>query len=185
MTSTAPSPSPSPSACTWREALEDHAAGRARWDLSALVDRAPQRAHRTGSAVMSGALNGTRAFVLEATASAADSQYAAIVSLVQQVAESRAPMVRLADRYAVPFTAVAYLTAGLACWLPRDPVRFAEVLVVATPCPLLTGRPERPVVMVGDGVNALRPMKPSPHKAERLGDLAAAPARGERRAVPS
>ncbi|WP_336637499.1 hypothetical protein [Micrococcus luteus] len=65
MTSTAPSPSPSPSACTWREALEDHAAGRARWDLSALVDRAPQRAHRTGSAVMSGALNGTRAFVLD------------------------------------------------------------------------------------------------------------------------
>ncbi|MCT1810696.1 hypothetical protein ACIQ00_01660 [Micrococcus luteus] len=63
--------------------------------------------HRIDSAVMSGALNGTRAFVLEATASAADSQYAAIVSLVQQAAESRAPVVRLADRYAVPSTAVA------------------------------------------------------------------------------
>lgn len=47
--------------------------------------------HRTGSAVMSGALNGTRAFVLEATAAAAVSQYPAIVSLVQQAAESRAP----------------------------------------------------------------------------------------------
>ncbi|MGW9829553.1 cation transport ATPase [Micrococcus aloeverae] len=134
---------------TGGEALEDYAAGRARRDLSALLDRAPQRAHRlrpdgsvedvpveqvragdrllvcpaevlpvdgimasaedggevavdldessltgeplpvthrTGSAVMSDALNGTRAFVLEATASAADSQYAAIVSLVQQAA---------------------------------------------------------------------------------------------------
>lgn len=189
---------------TGGEALEDYAAGRARRDLSALLDRAPQRAHRlrpdgsvedvpveevragdrllvrpaevlpvdgtvasaedggevavdldessltgeslpvthrTGSAVMSGALNGTRAFVLEATASAADSQYAAIVSLVQQAAESRAPMVRLADRYAVPFTAVAYLIAGLAWWLSQDPVRFAEVLVVATPCPLLIAAP--------------------------------------------
>ncbi|MBA9081750.1 cation transport ATPase [Micrococcus aloeverae] len=40
---------------------------------------------------------------------------------MQQVAESRAPMVRLADRYAVPFTAVACLIAGLAWWLPQDP----------------------------------------------------------------
>ena len=189
---------------TGGEALEDYAAGRAKRDLSALLDRAPQRAHRlradgsvedvpveevcpgdrllvrpaevlpvdgtvaagedggavavdldessltgeslpvthrTGSAVMSGALNGTRAFVLEATASAADSQYAAIVSLVEQAAESRAPMVRLADRYAVPFTAVAYVIAGLAWWLSQDPVRFAEVLVVATPCPLLIAAP--------------------------------------------
>ena len=70
-----------------------------------------------------------------------ESQYAAIVSLVQQAAESRAPMVRLADRYAVPFTAVAYLIAGLAWWLSQDPVRFAEVLVVATPCPLLIAAP--------------------------------------------
>ena len=119
--------------------------------------------HRTGSAVMSGALNGTRAFVLEATASAADSQYAAIVSLVQQAAESRAPMVRLAERYAVPFTAVAYLIAGMAWWLSQDPVRCAGVLVVATPCPLLIAAP---VAFLG-GVSR------------------AAPVRGERRAVPA
>ena len=110
-------------------------------DESSLTGESLPVTHRTGSAVMSGALNGTRAFVLEATASAADSQYAAIVSLVQQAAESRAPMVRLADRYAVPFTAVAYLIAGLAWWLSQDPVRFAEVLVVATPCPLLIAAP--------------------------------------------
>ncbi|MBD4645811.1 heavy metal translocating P-type ATPase, partial [Xanthomonas citri pv. citri] len=85
----------------------------------------------------SGALNGTRAFVLEATAAAAVSQYPAIVSLVQQAAESRAPLVRLAERYAVPFTAVAHLIAGMAWWLSQDPVRCAGVLVVATPCPLL------------------------------------------------
>lgn len=97
--------------------------------------------HRTGSAVMSGALNGTRAFVLEATAAAADSQYPAIVSLVQQAAESRAPLVRLAERYAVPFTAVAHLIAGMAWWLSQDPVRCAAVLVVATPCPLLIAAP--------------------------------------------
>ncbi|WBL20733.1 HAD-IC family P-type ATPase [Citricoccus sp. NR2] len=55
--------------------------------------------------------------------------------------ESRAPMVRLADRYAVPFTIVSLLIAGLAWYLSGDPVRFAEVLVVATPCPLLIAAP--------------------------------------------
>ena len=50
-------------------------------------------------------------------------------------------MVRLADRYAVPFTIVALLVAAVAWWYSGDPVRFAEVLVVATPCPLLIGAP--------------------------------------------
>ena len=58
-------------------------------DESSLTGESLPVTHRTGSAVMSGALNGTRAFVLEATASAADSQYAAIVSLVQQAADDR------------------------------------------------------------------------------------------------
>src|SRR5699024_11902949 len=53
----------------------------------------------------------------------------------------RAPMVRLADRYAVPFTIISLIVAGVAWWYAGDPVRFAEVLVVATPCPLLIGAP--------------------------------------------
>ena len=48
---------------------------------------------------------------------------------------------RLADRYAVPFTSVSLLIAGIAWWVSGDPVRFAEVLVLATPCPLLIAAP--------------------------------------------
>ena len=47
----------------------------------------------------------------------------------------------MADRYAMPFTAVSLLIAGLAWWFSGDPVRFAEVLVLATPCPLLIAAP--------------------------------------------
>jgi len=189
---------------TGGEALEDFAAGRARKTLSALLERAPQVAHRllpdgaaedvpleavgvgdrllvrpaevipvdgllapgpdgrvveaefdessltgeslpvlrrSGEEVLSGALNGQQAVVLEATARPADSQYARILALVQEAAGSRAPLVRLADRYAVPFTVVAYLIGGIAWWASGDPVRFAEVLVVATPCPLLIAAP--------------------------------------------
>src|SRR5690625_7964305 len=50
-------------------------------------------------------------------------------------------MVRLADRYAVPFTLAAYAIGGIAWAIAGDPVRFAEVLVVATPCPLLIAPP--------------------------------------------
>jgi heavy metal translocating P-type ATPase len=61
--------------------------------------------------------------------------------LVTEAKGSKAPLVRLADRYAVPFTLLSYAIAGVAWWLSGDPQRFAEVLVVATPCPLLIGAP--------------------------------------------
>ncbi|MGC5582748.1 heavy metal translocating P-type ATPase [Ornithinimicrobium sp. W1665] len=94
-----------------------------------------------GDRVLSGALNGAAAVRLVATATAADSQYQRIVTLVKEAQESRAPFVRLADRVAVPFTLTAFLIAGLAWGLSGDPLRFAQVLVVATPCPLIIAAP--------------------------------------------
>ena len=94
-----------------------------------------------GDSVMSGSINGPAAVDIIATAVAAESQYQRIVELVKEAKGSKAPLVRLADRYAVPFTLVAYGIAGVAWWLGGDAQRFAEVLVVATPCPLLIGAP--------------------------------------------
>ncbi|GAA1496097.1 heavy metal translocating P-type ATPase [Paeniglutamicibacter kerguelensis] len=94
-----------------------------------------------GQTLLSGAVNGARAINLRASATAANSQYSRIVELVRDAAASRAPVVRLADRYAIPFTALSYAIAGCAWWASGDPVRFAEVLVVATPCPLLIAAP--------------------------------------------
>ena len=74
---------------------------------------------------------------------AADSQYQRIVVLVEQAATSKAPVVRLADRYAGPFTAFSLVVATVAWIVSGDPARFAEVLVVATPCPLLIAAPVR------------------------------------------
>ncbi|MGD8151227.1 heavy metal translocating P-type ATPase [Ornithinimicrobium sp. Y1694] len=94
-----------------------------------------------GDALMSGAVNGQRAVQMRATAAAADSQYQRILALVAEAEEAKAPTVRVADRFAVPFTVVSLLIGGLAWWLSGDPVRFAEVLVLATPCPLLIAAP--------------------------------------------
>ena len=117
--------------------LSEHA----RIDESSVTGEPLPVRYVTGDQVLSGTVNGTESFVMRAEKAAHDSNYASIVRLVEEAVESRAPMVRLADRYAVPFTVVSLLIAGLAWYLSGDPVRFAEVLVVATPCPLLIATP--------------------------------------------
>jgi heavy metal translocating P-type ATPase len=113
----------------------------ASFDESSLTGESLPVEKSTDDAVMSGSINGSGAVDIVATAIASDSQYQRIVALVTEAKQSKAPLVRLADRYAVPFTLVAYAIAGAAWWFSGDPARFAEVLVVATPCPLLIGAP--------------------------------------------
>jgi heavy metal translocating P-type ATPase len=119
----------------------DLVSAAAAFDESSLTGESLPVERHAGDAVLSGSINGQAAATVRATALAADSQYQQIVALVAEAAASKAPVVRLADRYAVPFTAVALLIAGLAWFVSGDPVRFAEVLVVATPCPLLLAAP--------------------------------------------
>ena len=94
-----------------------------------------------GSKVLSGAVNGSGVIRVRAVTTAAKSQYQTIVDLVRDAANSKAPFVRLADRISIPFTAGAF-AIGTASWvLSGDATRLAEVLVVATPCPLLIATP--------------------------------------------
>lgn len=115
--------------------------GEGTFDESSLTGESLPVERGAGDRVLSGSVNGADAVVIEATSIASESQYQRIVALVTEAAESRAPLVRLADRYAVPFTIVSLVIAGVAWLVSGDPVRFAEVLVVATPCPLLIAAP--------------------------------------------
>ncbi len=90
---------------------------------------------------MSGSVNGDASIQMIADQKAADSQFQNIVRLVKQAEAQPAHFVRMADRYAVPFTILAYVIAGTAWIVSGDPVRFAEVLVVASPCPLILAAP--------------------------------------------
>lgn len=94
-----------------------------------------------GDLLLSGSVNGPEAVTVTAAAPASESQYQRIVQLVSEAAASKPPLVRLADRYAAPFTLVSVGLAAIAWWVSGDPTRFAEVLVVATPCPLLIAAP--------------------------------------------
>lgn len=111
------------------------------FDQSSITGESLPVDHAAGSSVMSGSVNGEAAVQLRATATAARSQLATIIDLVAAAADSRAPFVRLADRFAIPFTAVALAIGAVAWIVSGSPTRFAEVLVVATPCPLLIAAP--------------------------------------------
>ncbi|WP_348649841.1 heavy metal translocating P-type ATPase [Sinorhizobium sp. BG8] len=91
--------------------------------------------------ILSGSTNVGNAFDLKTERSATDSTYANIVRLVSQAQESKAPSVRMADRFAVWFLLLTLLIAGVAWWVSGDRVRALAVLVVATPCPLILALP--------------------------------------------
>ncbi|OZG64928.1 ATPase [Bifidobacterium hapali] len=115
--------------------------GSATLDLSAINGEPMPREVFAGARVMSGAVNGATALTMRATETAADSQYQRILSLVSAAQESRPAVVRTADRLAVPFTILSLVIAGVAWAFSGVPTRFAQVLVLATPCPLLIAAP--------------------------------------------
>ena len=110
-------------------------------DESSLTGEALPVTKKSGDKILSGALNGQSAIEIRAIATAKNSQYEQIIKLVREAESNPAPFVRLADRYAVPFTLFAYIIAGAAWAVSGDAVRFAEVLVVASPCPLILAAP--------------------------------------------
>ena len=123
--------------------------GESRLDVSRLTGEPLPLHALPGTPLMSGALNLNGALIARVTALASESQYARIVELVRSATASKAPLQRLADRYAVWFTPVTLLVCGIAWIASGEPARALAVLVVATPCPLILATP---IAIIG-GIN--------------------------------
>jgi heavy metal translocating P-type ATPase len=123
--------------------------GRSHLDTSSITGESMPVAALPGTRVASGYLNADSPFTMRATATAGESQYARIVDLVRSAQASKAPIQRLADRYAAWFTPLTLLACAAAWWISGDPHRILAVLVVATPCPLILAAP---VAILG-GIN--------------------------------
>lgn len=115
--------------------------GEATLDESALTGEAVPKRHLVDQEVLSGTTSVGDVFDIVALRPAAESTYAAVVRLVEAAQQTRAPMVRLADRYAILFLVVTLSVAFAAWWLSGDPRRALAVLVIATPCPLILAVP--------------------------------------------
>lgn len=115
--------------------------GSSMFDESSLTGESRPITKNVSDTVYSGSINGDSAITMTVDKLAKDSQYQRLIQLVKQADSTPAHFVRMADRYAVPFTGIAFVIAGIAWFVSKDPVRFAEVLVVASPCPLILAAP--------------------------------------------
>jgi heavy metal translocating P-type ATPase len=123
--------------------------GRSHVDTAAITGEPVPVTAVAGIELLSGSLNQEGALHLRARARAEESQYARIVEMVRTAQASKAPLQRLADRYAVWFTPITIAVCIVVYVLTRDPSRILAVLVVATPCPLILATP---VAIIG-GIN--------------------------------
>ncbi len=110
-------------------------------DEASLTGESIPQLKSIGDTVLSGSVVVDSLIRVKVTHSAADSQYQRIIELVRKASETQSPFVRLADKYSIPFTIVAYIIAISVWIISGDPIRFLEVIVVATPCPLLLATP--------------------------------------------
>ncbi len=115
--------------------------GIAEIDESAVTGEPLARSKTAGDAVLSGSIDVNGTFQMRADKISQESQYAKIIDLVRKAQEEKAPIQRLADRYAVFFTPLTLFMAALGYLLTRDPTTILAVLVVATPCPLILATP--------------------------------------------
>ena len=125
--------------------------GNSSFDQSSLTGESVPVDKKVGDDLMSGSINGDAAVEMKVTKAAKDSEYQSIVALVKSSEAKPAKFVKMADRYAVPFTIVS-LIIGIAAMITSavtNPalgwqahfLRFAQVMVVASPCPLLIAAP--------------------------------------------
>lgn len=110
-------------------------------DLSALTGESLPKNVAKGGEVLSGSAAVGGPFELVASRPATESTYAGIVRLVEAAQSTKAPMVRMADRYAIVFLALTVAIAAITWFLTHDTIRVLSVLVVATPCPLILAVP--------------------------------------------
>ena len=115
--------------------------GSSTIDQSAVTgEPLPVRA-MVGSNLMSGTINLEGPLDVRALRPSSQSQYQLIVRMVEHARREKAPLQRLADRYAVWFTPLTLAMCVLAWMITQDPRSVLAVLVVATPCPLILAVP--------------------------------------------
>lgn len=117
------------------------ARGAVLLDESVMTGESLPVTHQIGDRLYSGVSNIGGAFDMVAVTDAAGSTFSAIIRMVSAAEQQKAPMARLADRYALGLFAFTAALASLAWLLSGDPLRVLAVFVVATPCPLIVAVP--------------------------------------------
>jgi len=124
--------------------------GQAQIDESSLTGEPLSKSKKIGDKVFSGTINAGDAFEMHADKISEESQYAKIVRLVRKAQQEKAPIQRLADRYAVWFTPIVLVVSVIGWVITSFNLQtILSVLVVATPCSLIFATP----IAIMSGIN--------------------------------
>src|ERR1051325_9906482 len=107
------------------------------------------RDKQPGEEVYSGTLNGNGLLRIRVSRAGSETTLARVVQLVEEAKEKRAPVERLADRYAKYFLPALLLAGGLTFYLTGNWLRTVAVLIVACPCALILATPTAMVAAIG------------------------------------
>jgi Cu+-exporting ATPase len=118
-------------------------------DESTITGEALPREKEPGQDVYSGTLNGNGLLRISVTRAGAETTLSRVVALVEEAREQRAPVERLADRYARYFLPALLVAAALTFYFTRDWLRTVAVLIVACPCALILATPTAMVAAIG------------------------------------
>lgn len=115
--------------------------GESNFDESSMTGESRLIKRKVDDSIISGAVNTDRPIYIKTQKLAKDSQYQTLVNLVKNANLKPARFVRLADQYALPFTIISLIIGIAAALIAKDPNRFVQVIVVASPCPLILAAP--------------------------------------------
>jgi len=102
-----------------------------------------------GDEVFSGTLNGNGLLRIRVTRAGEETTLARVIHLVEEAKQQRAPVERLADRYAKYFLPALLLAAALTFYFTGNWLRTVAVLIVACPCALILATPTAMVAAIG------------------------------------
>ena len=103
-----------------------------------------------GDVVYQGTLNQQGAIEVEATSVGDDSSLKKMIRLVQEAEQNKAPIVRIADKWARILVPVALGCALLIWLLTKDIYRAVTALVVFCPCSLILATPTAMMAAIGN-----------------------------------
>ena len=103
-----------------------------------------------GDTVFAGAINVAGALQIRAQKVGRDTTLGTIVKLVEEAQKTRAPVQRLADRYAQYLVPLTFAIALATYLLTGELIRAVTVLVVVCPCALVLATPTALAAAIGN-----------------------------------
>ena len=124
--------------------------GQASVDQSALTGESIPVEITKGSDVYEGTFNQLGALEIQTTEAGEGTTLSHIIALVKEAQASKAPVQRVADKFAKYFTPGIIVVCAITWLVTQDVLRAVTVLIIACPCALVLATPTAVIAAIGN-----------------------------------